>query len=169
MAKVYTTSDPITFDGSDLTYSHVCDAGVAKFTIPEHATMRPGRDGDCWNWTEKVAGGSINVQAYGPDAKPGATATFEVEVREKMMSPKKGGYKFLFLKLKPTDAEIDSQVVVANGGYLRTVEDLDNEAISTVWCPQQKHEGGVVFAPISVTLPAQRPTSHQVQRKKASA
>jgi len=164
MAKPYTTSDTITFDNG-LKYSHVNDAGVAEFTVGEDATMRPGRDGDCWSWTENVDGGSVNVQAYGPDAKPGVTGTYEVEVREKQLPAERGGYKFLFLKLKPTQAVVDSIVIVANGAYLRKVEDIDNPAITTIWCPQQKHDGGIVFASINVPLP----TSHQVLRNKASA
>lgn len=167
MAKTYTTSNPIEFD-SGLVYSHICNAGVAEFTIPANATLRPGRDGDYWNWTVNVAGGSINLQAYSPDASPGATATFAVEIREKQLPPNKGGYKFLFMKLKPTETAADTTVLVVGGGYLRQVEDMRNTAITTVWCPQQKHDGGIVFAPLAVPLPRQRPTSHVVRKKAAS-
>jgi|AntRauTorcE11897_2_1112592.scaffolds.fasta_scaffold33150_2 hypothetical protein len=168
MANSYTTSDTITFD-SGLKYSHVCHAGVAEFTVGADATVRPGRDGDCWSWTEKFAGGTMNVQAYGPDAKPGATGNYNVEVREKQLPADKGGYKFLFLKLTPAEAAVDSNVVVVTGAYLRKVEDLANAAITTIWCPQQKHDGGIAIASINVPLPAERPKSHMVSRNKTSA
>lgn len=169
MAKTYTTSDPMSFPGGH-TYSHICHAGVAEFTIGEDATMRPGRDGaTCWNWTEKFEGGTINMQAYGEDAAPGKTVVRAVEIREKKLAKNKGGYEFLFLKLTPTEEPADTQVMIADGAYLRKVEDFGNKAITTIWCPQIKHDGGVVFASLQTPLPAQRPTSHMVQRNKAAS
>jgi len=170
MTKTYTTSDSITFPGGH-TYSHICHAGVAEFTIGIDAQQRPGRDGTtCWNWTEKTPEGTtVNMQAYGDDAAPGKTVVRAIEIREKKLAKNKGGYEFLFVKLTETDEPVDSQLVVAGGAYLRKVEDLGNQAITTIWCPQVKHDGGIVFASLHTPLPAQRPTSHQVQRNKTAS
>lgn len=160
----YATFDTIVFD-SGLSYSHIMNLGVAEFTIPDNAVRGKGRDGGYWGWNEKVNGGKVNLQAY--IGEPGDTVILHAELREKKLAPEKGSYKFLFLKLTATDAEVDTQVVVGNGAYLRRVEDeADADAeVTTVWCPQQKHDGGVAAAPLGVQLPAKRPTSHKVSRK----
>lgn len=167
MPVTYTTSDPFV-SPNGITYSHIEHAGVAAFTIPEDAEQRPGRDDNiCWNWTEPFPGGRINMQAYGPDAKPGASIVRAVELREKKLADDKGGYRFMFLKLTETDAVADCQVAVLPGICLTKLE--EDDVVKVVRFPQTKHDGGIVIAPLAYELPKPRPTSHRVTRNTAAA
>jgi hypothetical protein len=155
MAKAYTTSNPVVRDNG-ATHSHVCDVERVEMTIPEDAEQRPGADGDYWNWIFELAnGGRINLQAYGPQAQPGATATFDVEVREKKLPKNKGGFAFVYVKCKPANLPANAQLVVTDGATLRQVDDIANPAVTTIWCPQQKHDGGIIFAPLDIDLMAE--------------
>lgn len=166
MAKGYSTTNP-TVRPNGAIHSHIMHMDRVEVTIPENAEIRPGADGDYWNWTVPLKnGGRINMQAYVPDVQPGTTIVLTAELREKMLAKEKGGHKFLYVKFKPTNGEATTQMVVADGAYLLKVEDLSNKDIEVVWCPQQRHYGGVVFAPILVGLPEMRGKSHHVSRKK---
>lgn len=164
--KGYSVTNQVTRENGNV-HGHIMHMGPVEFSIPEDAERRPGKDGEYWNWTATLKGGArINLQAYG-ECRPGDTATFHVELREKKLAHERGGYRFLYAKLTQTNEAATQQFVVADGGYLQKVEELRNRHITVLWCPQQKHFGGMVFAPLAVPLPQQRGKSQKLQRRKA--
>lgn len=167
--KAYSVTNQVTRENGN-THGHIMHMGPVEFEIPQEAVQRPGADGDYWNWEMQLPDGTrILLQAYGPAAVPGRTATFQVEVREKQFSKQKGGHKFIYCKLRSTDEAATHSFDVAGGGYLRQLEDFGHPDIAIVWCPQERHDGGVFFAPLLVPVPPNRSRSRVFTRKNQSA
>lgn len=130
-----------------------------EVTIPEDAKecINPGTGEVYYTFNSPIAGGAILVQAYGVEA--GGTRTFELQVRQKQLPQSKGGFKFVYCKLLPTEAAANAEAEIVSGAYLRSLRGWAQlDECTLIECPQPKHDGAIIIVPHGIDLPVDEET-----------